>query len=203
MFFVFVVLSAYLLGSIPAGLIVGKTRGIDIRQHGSGNIGATNITRVLGKKWGYLVFAADALKGLSAVLIGECLAQRFHQWVALAGVLAAISVVIGHSAPVWLKFRGGKGVATAAGACLGLVPVATLVAFVAWCIIFFASRYVSLASIIAAAVLPMSARFLPFGHRADPLVFGFLLLIATLVIFRHWTNIGRLFKGTETRFERK
>lgn len=203
MIYFIIVIAAYLIGSIPFGLIVGRMRGLDIRQHGSGNIGATNVTRVIGKSWGYLVFAADAIKGLTAVLVGQVFAHQFHQWAGLAGVLAAVSVVIGHSAPVWLKFRGGKGVATAAGACLGLVPIATLIAFLVWVAIFFITRYVSVASIAAAAALPLSARFLPFADHADLLIFSFLLVIASLVILRHWTNIGRLLRGTEPRFERK
>jgi len=194
-------LIAYLLGSIPFGFIAGWIAGTDVRQHGSGNIGATNTLRVLGKKYGYAVFVADVLKGFLAVRIALWLAQFDPSTNYLIGILAALFVVVGHSFPIWLGFRGGKGVAAAAGACLGLLPVATFIAVIVWVAIFFLFRFVSLASIVAAVALPLSAWLL--GNARDPIVLGFSLLIATLIIFRHRSNIVRLLQGREPRFDRK
>ena len=194
-------LIAYLLGSIPFGFIAGRIAGVDVRQYGSGNIGATNTLRVLGKKYCYGVFVADVLKGFLAVRIALWLAQFDPSTNYLIAILAALFVVVGHSFPVWLGFRGGKGVAAAAGACLGLLPVATFIAVIVWIAIFFLFRFVSLASIVAAVALPLSAWLL--GNARDPIVLGFSLLIATLIIFRHRSNIVRLLQGREPRFDRK
>jgi glycerol-3-phosphate acyltransferase PlsY len=194
-------LVAYLLGSIPFGFIAGLIAGVDVRQHGSGNIGATNTLRVLGKKYGYAVFVADTLKGFLAVRIALWLAQFDPSTSYFIGILAALFVVLGHSFPVWLRFRGGKGVAAAAGACLGLLPVATFIAVIVWLAIFFLFRFVSLASIVAAIALPISAWLL--GNVADPILLGFSGLIAALIIFRHRSNIVRLLQGSEARFDRK
>jgi glycerol-3-phosphate acyltransferase PlsY len=194
-------LVAYLLGSIPFGFIAGLIAGVDVREHGSGNIGATNTVRVLGKKYGYAVFVADTLKGFLAVRIALWLAQFDPSTSYFIGILAALFVVLGHSFPVWLRFRGGKGVAAAAGACLGLLPVATFIAVIVWLAIFFLFRFVSLASIVAAIALPISAWLL--GNVADPILLGFSGLIAALIIFRHRSNIVRLLQGSEARFDRK
>ena len=194
-------LVAYLLGSIPFGFIAGLIAGVDVREHGSGNIGATNTLRVLGKKYGYAVFVADTLKGFIAVRIALWLAQFDPSTSYFIGILAALFVVLGHSFPVWLRFRGGKGVAAAAGACLGLLPVATFIAVIVWLAIFFLFRFVSLASIVAAIALPISAWLL--GNVADPILLGFSGLIAALIIFRHRSNIVRLLQGSEARFDRK
>jgi acyl phosphate:glycerol-3-phosphate acyltransferase len=194
-------LLAYLLGSIPFGFIAGLIAGVDVREHGSGNIGATNTLRVLGRKYGYAVFVADVLKGFLAVRIALWLAQFDPSTSYFIGILAAFFVVVGHSFPVWLRFRGGKGVAAAAGACLGLLPVATFIAVIVWIAIFFAFRFVSLASIVAAIALPISAWLL--GNVADPILLGFSGLIAALIIFRHRSNIVRLLQGSEPRFDRK
>jgi acyl phosphate:glycerol-3-phosphate acyltransferase len=194
-------LVAYLLGSIPFGFIAGLIAGVDVREHGSGNIGATNTLRVLGKKYGYAVFVADVLKGFLAVRIALWLAQFDPSTSYFIGILAAFFVVVGHSFPVWLRFQGGKGVAAAAGACLGLLPVATFIAVIVWLAIFFLFRFVSLASIVAAIALPISAWLL--GNVADPILLGFSGLIAALIIFRHRSNIVRLLQGSEARFDRK
>jgi acyl phosphate:glycerol-3-phosphate acyltransferase len=194
-------LVAYLLGSIPFGFIAGLIAGVDVREHGSGNIGATNTLRVLGKKYGYAVFVADTLKVFLAVRIALWLAQFDPSTSYFIGILAALFVVLGHSFPVWLRFRGGKGVAAAAGACLGLLPVATFIAVIVWLAIFFLFRFVSLASIVAAIALPISAWLL--GNVADPILLGFSGLIAALIIFRHRSNIVRLLQGSEARFDRK
>jgi glycerol-3-phosphate acyltransferase PlsY len=194
-------LIAYLLGSIPFGFIAGRIAGIDVRQHGSGNIGATNTLRVLGKKYGYAVFVGDVSKGFLAVRIALWLAQFNPSTSYLIGILAALFVVVGHSFPVWLRFRGGKGVAAATGACLGLLPVATLIAVMVWIAVFVVFLFVSLASIVAAIALPLSAWLL--GNAGDPIVLGFSGLIAGLIIFRHRSNIVRLLQGREPRFDRK
>ena len=194
-------LIAYLIGSIPFGFVAGLVAGVDVREHGSGNIGATNTLRVLGKKYGYPVFIADVLKGFLAVRIALWLARFDPSTSYFIGILAAFFVVVGHSFPVWLSFRGGKGVAAAAGACLGLLPLATFIAVVVWIAIFCVFRYVSLASIAAAVVLPVSAWLL--GNTSDPVLLGFTILIAALIILRHRSNIVRLLQGCEPRFGRK
>ena len=194
-------LVAYLLGSIPFGFIAGLIAGVDVREHGSGNIGATNTLRVLGKKYGYAVFVADTLKGFLAVRIALWLAQFDPSTSYFIGILAAFFVVVGHSFPIWLRLHGGKGVAAAAGACLGLLPVATFIAVIVWLAIFFLFRFVSLASIVAAIALPISAWLL--GNVADPILLGFSGLIAALIILRHRSNIVRLLQGSEARFDRK
>lgn len=194
-------LVAYIVGSIPFGYIAGSIAGVDLRQHGSGNIGATNTLRVLGRKYGYAVFIGDVLKGFVAVRFALWLAHFHPEASYLIGIVAALFVVLGHSFPVWLRFRGGKGVAAAAGACLGLLPLATLIAVTVWIGMFFVFRYVSLASIIAAVTLALSAWLL--GNATDPILLGFTWLIVGLIILRHRSNIVRLFQGREPRFERK
>jgi acyl phosphate:glycerol-3-phosphate acyltransferase len=194
-------LVAYLLGSIPFGFIAGLIAGVDVRKHGSGNIGATNTLRVLGKKYGYAVFIADVLKGFFAVRIALWLARFDASTAYFIGILAAFFVVLGHSFPVWLRFRGGKGVAAAAGACLGLVPLATFIAVGVWLATFLIFRYVSLASIVAALTLAVAALFL--GYANNPVLLTFTCLIAALIILRHRSNIVRLIQGREQRFDRK
>ena len=204
MLYVLTVLLSYLIGSIPCGVFAGRIAGIDIRQHGSGNIGATNVLRTLGKKYGIAVFLADALKGLIAVRLAVWFAGADPFYRSSLGILAAIFVVIGHSFPVWLRFRGGKGVAASGGACLGLLPAPTLIGGIVWILVFFAFRYVSVASIAAIAALPLAVWVLSdHGNSPDYLVFGFSVFIALLVIWRHWENIVRLATGTEPRFNRK
>src|ERR1043166_9373402 len=156
--FAVVVIGSYLLGSIPFGYLAGRIAGIDIRKCGSGNVGTTNIIRTLGKSYGYPVFAADFLKGFGAVKLSILIAARVEPgWISSEtfGIVAAISSVLGHSFPVWLRFKGGKGVATSAGALLGLAPLAALVGAAIWVLTFLATRYVSVASIAAAAALPI------------------------------------------------
>lgn len=194
----------YLLGSIPSGLIAGKIRGIDIRQHGSGNIGATNAVRTLGKKWGYAVFASDFFKGVVAVLLSRGISLAFHfppDWPAL---LAAVGAILGHNFPVWLGFKGGKGIATSAGVIVALFPWPAFVfALVAWVVVFFATRYVSVASITAALALPVALSVLWMLGKTSGLYFGVGVVLCVLAIWRHKSNIQRLLAGTEPRFERK
>lgn len=196
---------SYLLGSIPAGYVVGRMAGIDIRKAGSGNIGATNVTRVFGKRYGYPVFAVDFVKGLAAVVLSILIAKHTQPgWFSpdLFGITAAVSSVIGHSFPVWLRFKGGKGVATSAGALLGLMPLAALVGALIWFVTFKLTRYVSVASITAAVALPIIIfvmTSLNQTHRKG--LFYSSLCLAAVVVLRHRSNLSRLAHGTEPRFE--
>ena len=195
-------LGGYLAGSIPFGFIVSRARGVDIRKHGSGNIGATNVLRTLGKKWGVLVFTLDFLKGLAAALLATWFAGP--DLAARMGILAGVGCILGHNYPVWLGFKGGKGIATSAGVLFGLAPLATAIALTVWTASFFATRYVSLASIIAAATLPTMAGILQWVQRGSlDAVFWFAAIAAVLAIWRHRPNIRRLLDGTEHRFEKK
>jgi acyl phosphate:glycerol-3-phosphate acyltransferase len=205
--FAAVVLVSYLLGSIPAGYLAGRIAGIDIRHAGSGNIGATNVTRVLGKRYGYPVFVVDFLKGLVAVSISiliEKRAQPVSVPTELFGIVAAISCVIGHSFPVWLSFKGGKGVATSMGALFGIVPFVALIGVAVWVITFEMTRYVSVASMTAALAVPISILILmPLKQTGGAVLLYFSICLAALVIFRHRSNLSRLVRGTEPRFKRK
>jgi glycerol-3-phosphate acyltransferase PlsY len=198
---------SYLLGSIPFGYLAGRLVGIDIRQTGSGNVGATNVVRVLGKRYGYPVFALDFLKGFGAVKISMLMAPgRPPEWNSseIIGILAAMSSILGHLYPPWLKFKGGKGVATSAGALLALTPVPTLIGVAIWIIVFWLTRYVSLASIIAAVFLPIVILVVrPHDqNNGKPLVYS-SVCVAAVVIWRHRSNLLRLIRGTEPRFTRK
>jgi len=205
--FAAVVLISYLLGSIPAGYLAGRIAGIDIRHAGSGNIGATNVTRVLGKRYGYPVFVVDFLKGLMAVSISILVEKRVQPVLVpteLLGIVAAISCVIGHSFPVWLSFKGGKGVATSMGALFGLVPFVALIGVAVWVITFEMTRYVSVASMTAALAVPISILILmPLKQTGEAALLYFSIGLAALVIFRHRSNLCRLVRGTEPRFKRK
>jgi len=197
----------YFLGSFPAGYFAGRLAGVDIRSVGSGNIGATNVLRSLGKRWGYPVFVIDALKGFASVRLAFILvkywptAQPYAEYIA---ILTAIMSVAGHMFPIWLRFKGGKGVATSAGALFGLMPWVVPCVFLVWFIVFEISRYVSLASIIAAISLPIVAGVFAHWRFIDSwaLVY-FSILIMALVLWRHRSNFSRLLKGTEQRFSRK
>jgi glycerol-3-phosphate acyltransferase PlsY len=205
--FVVVVIGSYLLGSIPFGYLAGRIAGIDIRNCGSGNVGATNVIRTLGKGYGYPVFAADFLKGFGAVKMSILVATRLQsEWNSpdLLGVVAAISSVLGHSFPVWLRFKGGKGVATSAGALFGLAPIAALVGVAIWVLTFWITRYVSVASIAAAAALPLVILVMTWlSQTTEKLLFYSSVCLATVVIWRHRSNLLRLMRGTEPRFTRK
>ena len=191
-------LGAYLLGSIPFGFIAGRINGRDLRREGSGNIGATNALRVLGKGWGYAVFALDFLKGFAAVKTALLLAGDF------GGILAAIFVLLGHNFPVWLGFKGGKGIATSGGIILGLFPWPVFAFSISvWGLAFWFSRYVSVASLLGSTALPVAMLFFAaFGWTSWPLTITSIVMWA-LAIWRHRGNIQRLIAGTEPRFERK
>jgi len=205
--FAIVVIASYLLGSIPFGYLAGRMAGIDIRNCGSGNVGATNVIRTLGKGYGYPVFALDFLKGLGAVKVSILIATRMQsEWnpPEMFGIVAAISSVLGHSFPVWLGFKGGKGVATSAGALFGLAPVAALVGVAIWIVTFWLTRYVSVASIAAAAALPFVILITTWLSRTTgKLLFYSSVCLAAVVIWRHRSNLSRLIHGTEPRFNRK
>ena len=184
---------AYLLGSIPNGLVFGKLIWqVDLREHGSHNIGATNAWRTLGKGPGFLIFLLDFFKGFISVWLGSVLAGT-----PMAMVLAGICAIIGHSCSVFLKFKGGKGVATGLGVIVMLMPLPALIVFVVWLLIVKISGYVSLGSIIAAALVPILAWLQ--GYAMEYTVFG--LLAAAFVIVRHKANIIRLLNGSESKIK--
>jgi acyl phosphate:glycerol-3-phosphate acyltransferase len=201
-----VVAGSYLLGSIPFGYLIGRIGGIDIREMGSCNIGATNVVRVLGKKYGYPVFVLDFLKGYGAVKLSMLGAMRLPtHWSSpeILGIIGAVSSVIGHSYPPWLKFKGGKGVATSAGALFALTIGGGIVAVATWLVIFLLTRYVSVASITAAVVLPFAILMIGWWSESSKALFYFSVCAAGLVIWRHRSNLSRLMQGTEPRFSRK
>jgi glycerol-3-phosphate acyltransferase PlsY len=193
----------YLLGSIPTGFLLAQARGIDIRTVGSGNIGATNAFRVLGRAAGSAVLLVDALKGWVAVAILPQIVflllgipfntptREYYQ------IIAGLAVVLGHNYTCWLKFKGGKGIATSAGVLAALVPAALLIIFAIWIIVFAVSRYVSLASIAASLALPFAAWITGCGV----LLIVMTSSMAALAIYKHRANIERLVKGTENRFQ--
>jgi acyl phosphate:glycerol-3-phosphate acyltransferase len=181
----------YLLGSIPFGYLAGRLRGVDIRVEGSRNTGATNVFRTLGRGIGVAVMVADIGKGLAAVLIARALLD--DPWpLAVAGLAVA-----GHVFPVWLRFRGGKGVAVAAGALIGVMPLVSVALVVIWIAIVLTTRYVSLASVVCALALPLLAW--AFGLDWPELVLAGLVSLAVLV--RHRANLQRLARGQELRIE--
>jgi glycerol-3-phosphate acyltransferase PlsY len=183
---------AYLLGSVPTGYLLGYFAGVDVRRTGSGNVGATNVARVAGKWLGLLTLLGDAAKGFVPVLI----ALRLDLGAALTG-LVALAAFLGHLYPVFLKFQGGKGVATALGALLALAPAAVGVLLVVFLIVALATRIVSLASIVAAGMTPVAIWLL--GYPTP--VIGAVLLMALMTIWRHRENIQRLRAGAEPRFK--
>lgn len=197
--FILVAAVSYLLGSIPVGyLLVRAFRGSDIRDSGSGNIGATNVART-SPLLGITTLVLDALKGFAAVLITRYWIAPSTTVSLLMGA-AAVFAVIGHIFPVWLKFRGGKGVATGLGSFLVIAPKAILVMVGIFLAVVLAFRYVSLGSIVVAAAFPFLAWFLD-GHRHNPAMFGCTAIAALLIIAKHEGNIRRMLSGTESRFE--
>jgi glycerol-3-phosphate acyltransferase PlsY len=190
----------YLVGSVPTGYLIGKARSIDIRQHGSGNIGATNVWRVLGWKWGLVAFASDFLKGfLPLYLLRKLSFPENGAWlVALLLVICGLAAIIGHNYTPWLGFKGGKGIATSAGVLAALMPPVLGVALSLWIIATLTTRMVSVGSILAAASLaPLAFYFYP----GQWIYFGLACLAGVLAIVRHKANIQRLLAGTESRIE--
>lgn len=192
---IIVIAVAYLLGSIPWGIILGKkTKGIDIRNFGSGNIGATNAYRTLGKLPGILVFLGDVLKGVLAVIIARYIIDS-----SLSLALAGIMAVVGHNYSIFLKFKGGKGVSTALGALVVLAPYVALISAIIWGLVIGLSRYVSLGSIVAALSVPI----LMWLFKVPLAYFVFGCLVSFLIIFRHKENIKRLIWRKEYKLGEK
>lgn len=199
-----VVLLAYLLGSIPFGyLLVRLSVGGDVRETGSGGTGATNVTRRAGRSVGVLTLLLDLLKGTAAVFVARALlgAGELEQWWVCAAGAAA---VLGHVFPIWLKFHGGKGVATGLGVFLMLAPLATLCALLVFVFVVWLWRYVSLGSIVAAALLPLgvwSLSMFGISDRAPRPVLLLSILGAALIVFMHRANVGRLLRGEESKLK--
>ena len=204
--YIAVAVAAYLLGSIPTGFLVGRVRGIDIRKVGSGNIGATNTMRVLGKPAGIFVLLVDAAKGWLACHLAvyiycpvtpetvSSLSTTFHQ-IENCIIVAGIFVVLGHNYPCWLKFKGGKGIATTTGVYLALAPWAVLIGLVVFVLVVAVTRYVSLGSIAAAISLPAAVCLTQNGLLLDVVS----IALGALAIYKHKSNIQRLRNGTENR----
>ncbi len=197
---------AYLLGAVPFGLIIARARGVDLRNSGSKNIGATNVFRCVGAKWGILAFVLDMLKGFGGVYcayIAKALCPEMPEaCLLLLKVLSGTAAMLGHIFPVYIGFKGGKGVSTALGLLLGVAPVAGGLGFAGWVIFFVASRYVSLASCLAAVIVG-TVVWCPHFYPYDvyPLWYSILItVLAVLAIVKHRTNLVRLCKGTENRF---
>jgi len=185
-------LCAYLLGSVPTGLLLARGMGVNIREAGSGNIGATNVYRTMGRKVGIMTLIGDCLKGLIPVLVANWLGLP-DVWVAAIGLAA----FLGHVYTVFLGFKGGKGVATALGVFLGTSPLSVLIALAVFALVLYKWRYVSLASIIAAAMIPVQVSVISGGKELVVMS----VAIAAVVILRHHENISRLRAGTETKFK--
>ena len=229
---------AFLLGSIPFGLFIARAHGVNIREQGSGNIGATNVLRTIGKKAGYSCLFLDLLKGFIPVLIATNLFRwegardpqmhlafldgaraflsQFHAQ--LLHVICGLLAVLGHNYSPWIGFKGGKGIATSGGVLLALAPAAVILLLLLWIVLFFATRYVSVASIGSALALPLithwGARFHHVdGDKSQPTLweagqwnkplFFLTLILALLAVWKHRANIVKLINGTENRFERK
>ena len=192
-----VLVASYLLGAIPTSLIVGRLfRGIDLRKHGSGNLGATNVYRTLGPKFAIPVGLFDMAKGAVPVMVIAPLVSASAYFAIVCGIMA----VIGHVFSVFVGFKGGKGVATASGVMLGLTPWAVLVSFLVWALIVRLTGYVSLGSIVSALILPVAAWLL--HPSARPLIW-IQVLVAVAIVWLHRANIRRLLAGTENRFGRR
>ena len=191
---------SYLVGSIPTAYLVGKAvKGLDIRKYGSGNVGATNVFRVVGKGWGILVLLFDAVKGAFVVLFLPRFFPSGSLHPFLSSLLCGILAISGHAWTVWLGFKGGKGVATSAGVFLSLAPKAATIALIVWVLIFFWKRYVSLASISTAASFPFWVFFFYRSTERFPVLFPVSLLLVAFILYTHRSNIRRLLAGTEKK----
>ncbi len=221
-------LIAFLFGSIPFGLFIAKSKGINIREHGSGNIGATNVLRVVGKKHGITCLILDALKGLVPTIIAislirfegmrnpmaiEALVPYSGEFPMLTAqifqVLAGLCAILGHNYSPWVGFKGGKGIATSTGVLIAMMPAAIVILVIVWLLVFLTTKYVSLASILAAATLPLLTLWGSWFHGKiqdgtwNKPLFVFSVIIGVLAIWKHRTNIVRLREGTEHRFTRQ
>ncbi|MBN1817925.1 MAG: glycerol-3-phosphate 1-O-acyltransferase PlsY [Sedimentisphaerales bacterium] len=207
--FLLLIPATYLLGSVPFGLLMARAKGIDLRNVGSGNIGATNVSRALGRKWAYVCFVLDCCKGLGPMLLGGLLIQ--HEAISIVSLFLWLAVgcaaILGHIFSVYLKFTGGKGAATGMGVMLGLYPFYTipgLITFMIWVVLVLLFRYISLATIIGSAAFPISLAIVI--ALLDSWTFASLwplvlvaAIIAILVIIRHAENIKRLLEGSEAK----
>ena len=191
------IVAAYLIGGIPFGFLIGKLRGVDVRTVGSKNIGATNVFRTVGKKWGLLAFFCDVMKGFLPTL----LATSFAPHPSSLPLCVGITCVVGHMLTPYMKFKGGKGVATAFGALIALVPATVGIAFAIFSLIFACSNYISLGSCVAATSLAVMV-WVPFldhaGYKDLPLCI-LVTLIAAFIVWKHRSNIGRLIRGEENK----
>ena len=194
------IICAYLIGSIPTALIISKKFfGIDIREYGSGNMGATNTFRVLGSRYGTVVMVCDILKGMTAVALYNFLPYYFHNELERTNFMIGLglSAVVGHIFPIWANFKGGKGVATLFGMIMAIQPVVAISCVGVFLLVLFFTRYVSLSSILGALMLPICVLWIWNEHEIMYRVFA--LLVASLVILTHQKNIGRIFRGVESR----
>jgi glycerol-3-phosphate acyltransferase PlsY len=194
--------AGYMIGSLPTGFLWGRARGIDIRKEGSGNIGATNVFRVLGKTQGICVLIFDTLKGVCGATLAPTLGMMVGSGEAAGGpeliyLVGGLAAVIGHNYTCWLGFKGGKGIATSAGVLIALLPWAFVVSFSTWIVVTVVTRYVSMASIAAAAVLPIAA----IGLGRSGLMIGLATTMGVLAIYKHRANINRLIQKSEPRIE--
>ncbi len=193
------IILAFVVGATPFGFLAGKMKGIDIREHGSGNIGATNVLRTLGKPIGIFVLILDVLKGMVPVLIALKASDTSS-----IPIGTAIAAILGHNYTFWLKFKGGKGIATTGGAMLPLLPLPLLISILLWIVTLKLSRYVSVASIVAALTIPIVATIQSLVTKSwDLPLLGLASFVCILAIWKHRSNIGRLRRGEENRFEKK
>jgi len=196
---------SYLLGSVPFGLLIGLARGVDIRQTGSRNIGATNLARALGRKWGLVAFGLDFSKGLVPVLVALYVESSHPAAVSLspAGWLApgmGLAATLGHVCPLFLRFRGGKGVATTFGAMAGLAWLPTILGAALWLVLYVLTRTVSIASVAAGAAVPILVAALERDRAGYVGIQVVSALVAALIVVRHRSNIARLMRGEEFSF---
>jgi glycerol-3-phosphate acyltransferase PlsY len=191
------IFAAYLLGSIPFGLIAGfKVKGLDIREHGSRNIGATNVSRVVGKKWGIAVLLLDAIKGYVACMLPSFFGQSHLLPLQL---LLGVSAILGHSFPIWLKFKGGKGVATSLGVFLAIAWIPTLITFAIWILCFAITHIISVSSLVAAVIFPIMIAWRYTGTREVKFLLPISIILALFIFYTHRANIQRLRQGTEKK----
>lgn len=196
---------SYVVGSIPFGYLIGLSRGIDIRNSGSGNIGATNVYRTLGRKLGIITFLLDFSKGIAATCVipwSIWYSFGFNTPVHIYTILlCGILVLTGHSFPVFLNFKGGKGVASGLGVAVGVAPWSALIGLVVWIVFFLITRYVSIGSITAACVVAVSVWFLDNSAEPRYIAPATITLLAVLIVLKHRKNIVRLINGNENRFD--
>jgi acyl phosphate:glycerol-3-phosphate acyltransferase len=190
---IFFIVLAYLIGSIPSGLLIARKKGIDIRQHGSGNIGATNIARVVGSKYGALTLAFDMVKGFIPVMLAKTFLPDHY----IIQLVTGFAAVAGHTYSLFLNFKGGKGVATAGGVFLALLPGPTIASLLVFALVLLATKYVSLSSIMASITLPLAA--LLMGKPWVMVIFS--VIVAALIVYKHKDNIARLREGKENKFK--